>query len=120
MFWIRSGLQSMSISDWLTAGPAVVSDPSAALEEAREAMLDALGDAGGRRRLSLLMRIQKAADARSLWELRTEVMNAVSQAYGESIGRRRLAQVTSCFEGLLPQAALTSSRRRNRMATVAP
>ena len=23
MFWIRSGLHSISISDWLTAGPAV-------------------------------------------------------------------------------------------------
>jgi hypothetical protein len=120
MFWIRSGLQSMSISDWLTAGPVVVADPSAALEEAREAMLDALGDAGGRRRLSILMRIQKAADARALWELRSEVMNAVSQADGEAEGRRRLAQVTPCFDGLLPAASLTSARRRHRMAAATP
>jgi phage baseplate assembly protein W len=120
MFWIRSGLQSMSISDWLTAGPAVAAEPSATLEDAREAMLDALGETGGRRRLTILLRIQKASDARDLWELRTDVMNAVAQAHGEWEGRRRLEHVTACFEGLLPVAALTSARGRHRMASARP
>ena len=120
MFWIRSGLQHMSISDWLTAGPAVAADPSAALEEAREALLEALGDAGGRKRATLALRVRNAVDARTLWELRTDVMNAVAQAHGEWEGRRRLEQVTAKFEGLLPVAHLTSVRRRTRMAAATP
>ena len=36
MFWIRSGLHSISISDWLTAGPAIADTPSATLEDARK------------------------------------------------------------------------------------
>lgn len=112
MFWIRSGLQGMSISDWLTAGPAVVASPPATLEEAREAMIQALGDAAARR-ATLHLRIRSAADARALWELRQDVMNAVSHMHGESEGRRRLAAVTEKFEGLLPVASAT---RRPRAA----
>jgi hypothetical protein len=112
MFWIRSGLHSISISDWLTAGPALAGEPVGNLEDARKAMLEALGDAAARR-ASLQLRIRTAADARALWELRQEVMNAVSHMYGESEGRRRLALVTPKFEGLL---AVASAPRRGRAA----
>src|SRR5947209_8742113 len=105
MFWIRSGLQSISISDWLTAGPAVAQDPSTLLDAAREAMLEALGDAGGRKRATLQLRIRSASDARALWELRPDVMDAASQMYGEASGRKRLARATESFEGLLPVAS---------------
>lgn len=115
MSWIRSGLHSISISDWLTAGPAIAEESPRTLDRAREAMLEALGDAG-RKRASLQLRILSAADARSLWELRQEVMNAVSHMYGESEGLRRLAQVTERFEGLLPVA---SALRRRRVAASA-
>src|SRR3954467_9563100 len=87
MFWIRSGLHSISISDWLTAGPAVAADPSAALEDARDAMLDALGDTGRRKRAMLALRIGSAPDAHSLWELRPDLMTVASQCYGEAEAR---------------------------------
>ena len=117
MFWIRSGLQSLSISDWLTAGPAIVDAPANDIEDARAAMLDALGDAGGRRRESLLRRISHAADAHVLWALRPDVMEAVSHMHGESEGRRRLALATEKFTGLVPAAALTMPGRKHRIAS---
>jgi hypothetical protein len=115
MYWIRSGLQGITIfSDWLSSGapaptePAGAPVPSHTLEEVRGAMLEALGDAGGARRATLLFRIRKAADAASLWELRPAVMEAVARMHGEWEGRRRLALVTELFEGLLPQASATA------------
>jgi hypothetical protein len=115
MSWIRSGLHSISITDWLTAGPAVAADPPNGLEDVREAMLEALGEAGGRKRATLLHRIANAPDVHSLWALRPDVMDAASRLYGEAQGRQRLARATARFEGLLPQAALTSSRRGHGM-----
>ena len=117
MSWFRSGLQGISISDWFTTGAAAVAQvPAHGLEDARGAMLDALGDAGGRQRAMLQLRIRNAPDVHTLWALRPRVMDAVSHQHGESEGRRRLAQATSRFEGLLPAAALTSARGRHRMA----
>lgn len=117
MFWIRSGLHSISISDWLTAGPAIADEPSSGLEDARKALLDALGDTGGRKRESLLRRIAHAPDVHALWAIRPEVMDAVSQVHGESEGRRRLARATEKFAGLVPAAALTKPGRRHRIAS---
>ncbi len=119
MFWIRSGLHSISISDWLTAGPAIAQEPSNGIEDAREAMLDALGDAGGRRRTALLRQIVHAPDIHALWALRPEVMDAVSHLHGESEGRRRLARATEKFAGLVPAATLTKAGRRHRIASAA-
>jgi hypothetical protein len=117
MFWIRSGLQGISIfSDWLLSGSSApasapaAEEPSHTLEEARAAMFEALGEAGDSRRATLLLRIRQAADARSLWELRPAVMQAVARMYGEWEGRRRLAQVTEKFEGLLPHASAGRAR----------
>jgi hypothetical protein len=119
MFWIRSGLQGISIfSDWLLSGPSaptaaeapVANEPSHTLEEARAAMFEALGEAGDSRRATLLLRIRQAADARSLWELRPAVMEAVARLHGEWEGRRRIAQVTEKFEGLLPHARAALGR----------
>jgi len=116
MFWIRSGLHSISISDWLTAGPAVAAAPTADLEDAREAMLEALGDAGAKKRATLALKIRSAPDAPSLWSLRGDLMTVVSQLHGELEGRRRLAAVTAEFEGLLPvAAALTRPGRKHAM-----
>jgi hypothetical protein len=113
MFWFRSGLHGIaSISDWLTAGPSPVPDTSARLEDARDALLEALGDAGRRKRASLALRLENAPDVSTLWALRTEVMGIAGQVYGESEARRRVDQATACFEELLPAAA----PRKRRLA----
>jgi hypothetical protein len=116
MFWIRSGLHAISISDWLTAGPSMTPDLSTALEDARTAMLEALGDADAKKRQALAARIRCAPDIHSLWDLRPDVMMAVSHSHGEAEARKRLARATASFEAVLPQAcALTSGRRRHAM-----
>jgi hypothetical protein len=105
MFWIRSGLHSISISDWLIAGPAVIPDPCESLADARGAMLDALAGPGDKKHATLALRIRNAPDLHSLWSIRTDLMTAACQLYGEAEGRKRLVQVTTHFEGLLPAAA---------------
>ena len=83
---------------------------------ARQALLDALGDAGARKRPTLSLKLRAAPDLQALWDLRPEVMTAVSQMYGESEGMRRLAEATRHFEGLLDRAgALTSPPRGHAM-----
>ena len=116
MSWFRSGLQGTSISDWFTTGAAVAQVPARGLEDVREAMLEALGDAGGRHGAKLQLRIRNAPDVHMLWALRPQVMDAVSHEHGEAEGRRRLARATVTFDGLLPVATLTSARGRHRMA----
>jgi hypothetical protein len=111
MFWNRCGLQGMSISGWLTHSvPEATTESPHTLEEARAAMLEALGEAGGHRREILQLRIRKVADARSLWELRPALMQAVASIHGEWEGRRRLARVTEKFEGLVPHARASRHR----------
>ena len=120
MFWIRSGLPGISvISGWFTAACAAPTGTSASIEDAREALLQALGDASARR-ASLRLRIQNAPDAPTLWHLRPEVMNAVAQVHGEAEGRRRVGEATGRFEGLVSEAALTSPRPGIRMASTSP
>jgi hypothetical protein len=116
MSWIRSGLHGISISNWFTAAPVAVADPSLALEEARQAMLDALGAAGARKRPSLSLRIRTGPNAAVLWELRPELMMIASQLHGEVEGRKRLARVTSLFESLLPVASGGSKRKSAALA----
>lgn len=117
MFWIRSGLHSISISDWLTAGPLVVPDAGAALDDAREAMRHALGEMGERRNATLALKVRKAPDMPSLWALRPELMTAVSRLHGEAEASRRLAHVTTYFEGLLPGAPGRKRKMRASLAT---
>ncbi|HUR88239.1 MAG TPA: hypothetical protein VMZ74_04050 [Ramlibacter sp.] len=111
MFWIRSGLHSISISDWLTAGPAVVPDPVETIGDAREAMLGMLAPQGERKYATLALRIRKAPDVHSLWALRPDLMNAACQLYGEGEARKRLVRVTAHFETLLPAAATPRKRK---------
>ena len=109
MFWIRSALQGISISDWLTPAPVAAPDPADALEDARDALHKALAASGcGSKQLE--MRIRTAPDLHSLWALRPEVMTALSRAFGEREARRQLAAITTCFEGLLPAAAPRARR----------
>ena len=110
MFWIRSGLHSISISDWLTAGPTVTPVAPEPLDDAREAMLDVLGDAGEKKHATLALRIRKAADMHSLWAIRPDLMTAACKLFGESAAHRKLSHVTTYFEGILPAA--TARKRK--------
>jgi hypothetical protein len=117
MFWLRSGLHSIPFSDWLASGSAPLADSSHALEDARDAMLDVLGDAGRKKNAKLALRISAAPDALALWCQRPDLMTAASRLFGEAEAVRRLAAATVHFESLLPAAA--APRRRRAVRAVA-
>lgn len=107
MRWFRSGLQSLS--GWLTPPrlPAAFAAASAGqLAAIRQAMLAALGEAGAAHRPRLAARIRFCRDTDTLWALRSALMDASSQLYGESRARELLERVTVLFDGVLPAALL--------------
>ena len=110
MRWFRSGLQSLS--GWL-ASPVMRAATASGrqLEEIREAMLAALGDAGAARRPRLAARIRLSREADTLWALRGELMDVSSQLYGESNARQLLGRVTALFDGVLPLASCVPRAR---------
>ena len=121
MFWIRSGLQSLSLSDWLTGPAALEADTVAAgdLDSIRLALFDSVGDQGLRHRQRLSLRIRRAETLEALWHLRSDVMEASALVHGEAEARRRLTAVTRMFDGLLPQARSSPLTRRPRRAGMA-
>jgi hypothetical protein len=116
MFSLRSGFQSLShslsFSDWLTPGSTPAADPSHVLEDARDAMLDVLGEDGRKNNAKLALRITAAPDALALWCQRPDLMTAASKLFGEAEAQRRMQAATVHFESLLPAAA-TPRRRRS-------
>ena len=115
MFSLRSGFHSLSIPDWFSPAAPAAPDPSQALEEAREAMLAVLGEAGRHRNARLARRIALACDPQSLWAMRPELMTAASKLVGEAEAHRRVLAATVPFQSLLP--ALAGSRRPHARLT---
>jgi hypothetical protein len=72
------------------------------IEEIRELMLDAVGQAGESRYVQLARRIRYAQDLQALWYLRGDVMAALASIHGESHAREVMLQISQEFEGLLP------------------
>lgn len=77
------------------------------LEDIREAMLDALGDAGPRHFPQITRRIRYAGDLHALWYLRGDLMATLASMHGEQLARQKIASITAQFRGLLP-GGLTS------------
>ena len=62
------------------------------------------GPAGG---VSVLARqIAMAADAQTLWYIRTELMQALSRRCGEAAAAATLAELTPLFHGLVPASLM--------------
>jgi hypothetical protein len=73
-----------------------------ALEDIREAMLEALGPSASREEPQLSRRVRYAKDLDALWYLRGELMQVLARRQGERSAARQLAQISAMFEGLLP------------------
>lgn len=78
-----------------------------ALEDIREAMLDALEVAGTVVASKLELRVTYASDLQDLWYLRGDIMAALAAVEGEALAREKLNQISSMFTGLLPRAQTT-------------
>lgn len=78
-----------------------------AVEDIREAMLEALGVTGPIPASKLELRAVNASDLQDLWYLRGDLMAAIAAVDGEVTARSRLHQISDLFKGLLPKS-LTS------------
>lgn len=77
------------------------------MEEVRQLMLDALGTAGASTHVSLRRRISHAQDTRALWDLRGDLMAALSSSHGEVAARTTMYALSQEFQGLLPASLAT-------------
>ena len=101
MRWLKPGLRSIY---GLLGNPPAPSDSvmEDGTEDIREAMLDALGDAGSRDFPQVTRRIRYAGDIHALWYLRGDLMAALASMHGEKEARQKIASITAQFQGLLP------------------
>ena len=73
----------------------------------RQAMLDALAEAGDSCFSAVARRIDGADDAQSLWFLRADLMAVLAARYGEERARERMREISDQFEGVLPRGLRT-------------
>jgi hypothetical protein len=77
------------------------------IEEIRELMLEGLGTSGAATHASLGRRIRHAQDSRALWDLRGDLMAALSSSLGEVSAREKMFELSKEFQGLLPASLAT-------------
>lgn len=78
-----------------------------AIGDIQEAMLAALGQAGGKRFPAVWRRIQYAPDLQALWYLRGDLMAALAALHGEAHAREAIRDISEQFDGLLPRSLST-------------
>lgn len=77
------------------------------LNHIRDAMLDCLRRAGSNVHQSVERRITYANNLQDLWYLRGDVMAAIATMDGEAAARKKIAQISDMFKGLLPKGLTT-------------
>lgn len=92
--------EAMAATPWRPAGPRP-------LDDIRLAMLDALGDpaSAGRQQAAVLRLrhwVRSCHDGKSLWYLRSDLMQVLSERAGELQARQALEDIDAMFQGLLP------------------
>jgi hypothetical protein len=98
--YLISGLQGLM-------GHRTVGQPSrlqASIRDIRLAMLECLAQNGVDSKSVIHMRIAYANDIQDLWYLRGDVMAVIASREGEVAAKKKLAQISVRFNGLLPRA----------------
>lgn len=75
-----------------------------AMREIRASMLECLVQYGVDAKSIIHLRIAYANDIQDLWYLRGDVMAVIAANDGEMIAKKKLAQISESFTGLLPRA----------------
>jgi hypothetical protein len=107
MSWIPSSLVTGMQNLFSGHSGTHESRAESALEDIREAMLDALGVSVAVAASKTELRVTYASDLQDLWYLRGDLMAAIAAVHGEAVARCKLDQISDMFRGLLPKA-LTS------------
>jgi hypothetical protein len=101
MSWKKSKFAS-SLMSLFQEAPADLRVESG-IEDIREAMLECLRGVTPSDELAMAVgRLRCAPHVRALWYLRSDVMTLLADRDGEGLARRRIAQITAMFHGLLP------------------
>jgi len=74
------------------------------MREIRLAMLECLAQNGVDAKSVIHMRVAYANDIQDLWYLRGDVMAVIASREGEVAAKKKLAQISVRFDGLLPRA----------------
>lgn len=103
MHWNASNFVNRMHALW---GAKLAGDGSRVTTQAgdiRQAMLDCLEEAGCTAFPMIERRVRLARDVEGLWYLRGDMMAALSTMQGESVARKKINELTTLFEGLLPR-----------------
>ena len=77
-------------------------EPTVALEDIRQNMLEMLVVDSGERSMRLARRIRYASDLESLWFMRGELMGLLARTHGEAAAFEKVEELSSMFADLLP------------------
>ncbi len=112
MRWLKTNLQS--IHGLLgPSGRQVQSAARSRTESARQAMLDAMTDAGlDELYRPVVERIRYADGIEALWYVRSDMMTALAAERGEAYARRKLDALSRLFEAVLPTGLGSIELRR--------
>lgn len=111
MSWSASRVKESlrdTISSLLGAEPKAPSPQ--ALEPVRQALLDALGEDGGKLNPVLKRRIQYVGDASALWYIRPDLVAVLSQLHGEARAVETIQSLSPVFKGLVPDALMAPQK----------
>lgn len=114
MRWTSSSFMNGMGSLFRGAFPLPQTPSLKSINEIRQAMLAALGDAAEKRFALIQLRITYADDIDDLWYLRGDVMAAVASFAGEAIAKERLGQISEMFVGLVPSSLTGKLAHRHR------
>ncbi|HVZ44954.1 MAG TPA: hypothetical protein VHA82_14175 [Ramlibacter sp.] len=103
MDWFRSGISTLT-GFFVEVAPASSPTSVERAQGIRAAMLAALAEEGAARYSRLAQRIRYCLQPRMLWDMRGDLMNALSLMYGESRARELMTDVDSRFAGAVPAA----------------
>jgi hypothetical protein len=101
--FLISGVQSL-LGNLSASGPSRLQN---AMRDIRQSMLDCLAQYGVDAKSTIHMRVSYATDIEDLWYLRGDVMAVIASNDGEVVAKKKLAQISDRFNGLLPRG-LTS------------
>lgn len=73
-------------------------------EMIRSLMLQELGEYGEKKFPAVARRVRYAPDVQGLWYARSDVMAILANTYGETVAREKIADISGCFNGLLPKS----------------
>jgi hypothetical protein len=101
----------MAMLGMAEATPSALSNRT---EDIRQQMLRELGEYGERKFPAVARRVRYAPDVQGLWYARSDVMAILATTYGETVARKKIADISGQFQGLLPSSLTSRAGLRAR------